>query len=227
MKIEIKNYYSGKVIFSHECENNTILLTLKEAIKYEADLSGANLSGADLSGADLYGADLYGAILSGANLSGAILSGADLSRADLSGANLYGADLSGAILSGAILSGANLSRADLSRANLSRADLSEANLSRADLSEANLSRANLSGANLSGAIYIDNLPIIKTLFITGSQNTVFWLGRNWIKIGCIEKPIEEWENDFKEIGKEHGCSDQEILEYGQYIQTCKQLQATL
>ena len=41
--IEIKSIY-GKVLFTHTCENNTILITLLEAIKSGADLSGANLS---------------------------------------------------------------------------------------------------------------------------------------------------------------------------------------
>jgi uncharacterized protein YjbI with pentapeptide repeats len=113
MKIEIKNRFTGSVIFSNEQEGNSTLITLKLAIS-----SGADLSRADLSGADLYGADLSRADLSGADLSGADLSGANLSRANLSRANLYGADLSGADLSGANLSRANLSCANLYGANL-------------------------------------------------------------------------------------------------------------
>ena len=81
-KIEIKSIY-GDVLFTYECEDNTIKTTLINAIESRADLSGANLSGADLSRADLSRADL-----SGADLSGADLSRADLSRADLSGADL-------------------------------------------------------------------------------------------------------------------------------------------
>ena len=106
IKLQIKNKFTGSLIFEYEKEDNTIKETLLEAKKSGANLSGANLSGADLSRADLSGADL-----SGAYLSGAYLSGADLSRADLSRA-----DLSRAYLSGANLSGANLSRADLSGA---------------------------------------------------------------------------------------------------------------
>jgi Pentapeptide repeats (8 copies) len=86
MKIEIKNRFTNEVIFSHDCEENTTSITINEAIKSRADLSGAYLSGADLSGAYLSGADLSGANLSGADLSGANLSGADLSGAYLSGA---------------------------------------------------------------------------------------------------------------------------------------------
>ncbi len=109
--IEIKNRFTGKVIFSFECE--TVKECVIEAVNSRANLSGANLSGADLSRANL--------------------SGADLSVADLSEANLSGANLSRANLSVADLSVADLSVADLSRANLSRADLSGADLSGADL----------------------------------------------------------------------------------------------
>ena len=109
MVIEIKNRWNGDVIFSHECENNTISMTVKKALNSYANLSGANLSDVDLSDVDL----------SGANLSYANLSGANLSYANLSRADLYDADLSDA----------NLSRANLSRADLSGADLSRANLS--------------------------------------------------------------------------------------------------
>ena len=58
MKIEIKNRHSGEVLFSHECEDNTIHKTLKEGLKQGADLTGAYLRGAYLAGADLTGADL-------------------------------------------------------------------------------------------------------------------------------------------------------------------------
>ena len=70
MKIEIKDII-GKYLFTHECENNTIAITVEEAVKNGANLSDADLRGADLSGADLMGANLRGANLIGANLSGA------------------------------------------------------------------------------------------------------------------------------------------------------------
>ena len=77
IKIEIKSYLTGSVLFEYEKENNTLKDTLIEAVR-----RGANLYGADLYGADLYGADLRGADLRGANLRGA----------DLYGANLRGAN---------------------------------------------------------------------------------------------------------------------------------------
>jgi hypothetical protein len=131
-KIQIKSI-TGSLLFEYDAPENTTLITVKEAVKSRANLSGANLRSAYLSGANLSGANLRSAYLSGADLSGAYLSGANLSGADLSGAYL-----SGAYLSGANLSGAYLSRADLSRAYLSGANLSGANLSGADLRSADL-----------------------------------------------------------------------------------------
>jgi len=116
MKIQIKNRFSGDVIFETDAENlgQAVLI----ALKAKANLSSANLSYADLRSADLRSADL----------SSADLSSADLSSADLSSANLSSADLSSADLSYADLRSANLSSANLSSANLSYADLSYANL---------------------------------------------------------------------------------------------------
>ena len=118
MNIQIKPHFNDTVLFEHNCENNSMRLTMELALKSGASLSGADLSGANLSGADLSGANLSYANLSGADLSYANLSGADLSYANLSGADLPRADLYGANLSGADLYGANLSGANLSRASL-------------------------------------------------------------------------------------------------------------
>ena len=93
MKIEIKDRHYNSVLFAHDCEENSLKITLQMALK-----SSANLRGADLRGADLYGANLRGANLRGADLYGADLRGADLYGADLRGANLRGADLYGANL---------------------------------------------------------------------------------------------------------------------------------
>ena len=146
IKLQIKNRWTGSVLFEYEKENNTIKDTLIEAIK-----SAAYLRAADLRGANLRGADLSGADLSDADLSDADLRGADLSGADLRGAYLRGADLSDAYLRGAYLRGAYLRGADLSDADLSDADLRGAYLRGADLSGAYLRGADLSGAYLRGA----------------------------------------------------------------------------
>ena len=161
IKIEIKNRWTGNILFEYLSENNTIKKTVSEAIKSEANLRRANLYGANLRRANLRGADLCGADLCGADLCGADLYEANLRRANLCGANLCGADLCGADLCGADLYGADLRRANLYGANLRRAnlrgadlcgaDLCGADLCGADLYEANLRRANLCGADLCEA----------------------------------------------------------------------------
>ena len=151
IKIEIKNRWTGNILFEYLSENNTIKKTVSEAIKSGANLRRANLRGADLRRANLYGADLRRANLYGADLCGADLYGADLCGADLRRANLCGADLCGADLCGADLCGANLRGANLRRANLCGADLCGADLCGANLCGANLCGANLCGANLCGA----------------------------------------------------------------------------
>jgi hypothetical protein len=88
MKIEIKSRFSLQILFSHECEDNSVAITLAAAINAKANLYGADLRSANLYGADLRSANLYGADLGGANLGGANLGGANLGGANLGGANL-------------------------------------------------------------------------------------------------------------------------------------------
>ena len=126
MKFEIKNRFSGELIFT--IETGSWRLAIEAAIKSNVDLSSANLLSADLSSADLRSANLSYADLSSADLRYADLRSADLSYADLSYANLRYADLSSADLRLANLSSADLSSADLRSANLSSADLRSADL---------------------------------------------------------------------------------------------------
>ena len=81
LKIEIKNRFTGKVLFEYENENNTIKDTLVKAVEQGADLRGAYLQGADLRGADLRGAYLQDAYLRGADLQDAYLQGAEIKSA--------------------------------------------------------------------------------------------------------------------------------------------------
>ena len=82
-KIEIKNRFTGEVIFTHECEDNTIKKTVVMSIVQKANLLEANLRGANLQEANLRGANLQEANLRGANLQWA-----NLQEANLRGANL-------------------------------------------------------------------------------------------------------------------------------------------
>ena len=113
IKIEIKNRWTGSILFEYEKEDNTIKDTLIEALKQHANLRGAYLGGADLRCANLGCANLRGADLRGADLRCAYLRCANLGGADLRCANLRGANLRGAYLGGADLRCANLGGAYL------------------------------------------------------------------------------------------------------------------
>ena len=150
IKIEIRNRWTGSVVFEYTKEGNTITETVLDAIRRGANLRDANLRGANLCDANLRDANLCDADLCDANLCGAYLCGADLYGADLCDADLRDADLRDANLRGA-----NLRDADLRDADLRDADLRGANLCDADLRGANLRDADLRGADLRGANLCD------------------------------------------------------------------------
>ena len=171
MKIQIKNHYSGNVIFETDAEN--IGRAISAALKIGADLCGADLCGADLRGADLRGANLREADLRGADLCGAYLIGANLREADLRGADLCGADLCGAYLS----------EANLREANLRRADLRGADLRRADLCGANLINGKIKSGKVFSGLY--NYIVMAILMPDGTRI---------VKMGCLEKTLHEWDD---------------------------------
>ena len=58
IKIEIKNRFTGKILFEYSKENNTVKETLVEAVSKGAYLKVADLKGAYLKWAYLEGANL-------------------------------------------------------------------------------------------------------------------------------------------------------------------------
>ena len=103
---EIKNRWTGEVLFSCEIpdgmESGMIARhAFETAIAEDANIRGADLRGANLEDANIRGADLRGADLEDANLRDANLRGADLEDANLRGADLRGANLWDANLRGA------------------------------------------------------------------------------------------------------------------------------
>ena len=100
MKHEIKNRWTGEVLFTYEApegmESGMIARhAVETAIAQNADLRDANLRGANLRGANLWGANLVGANLRRANLQDA-----NLQDANLRGANLRGAKNAPMIITG-------------------------------------------------------------------------------------------------------------------------------
>ena len=57
VKIEIKSWFSGDVLFEYESDNATMKKAVEAAVDDNADLSGADLRDADLSGAAIYCSD--------------------------------------------------------------------------------------------------------------------------------------------------------------------------
>ena len=64
---------------------------------------------------------------------------------------------------------------------------------------------------------------VSPLQIQGTKHYFNIYKKGYIKIGCIVKSIEDWEKQFEQIGKEHGYTEEQIKEYGLYIQLAKQL----
>lgn len=185
MKFEIKNRWTGSVIFTAE-------ITCGEDASYGVKLglavNEAILKGADLTDADLRGANLPGANLAEANLPGANLYGSDLKVANLSGANLEEVNFSWANLPGANLSGSNLKKVNFSWANLSWADLKGADLAGANLSGVNLELASLAGAKWYDGIIITHAP----MRIQGLAYAVTILDAH-MQIGCELHRLADWE----------------------------------
>jgi NDP-sugar pyrophosphorylase family protein len=77
-----------------------------------------------------------------------------------------------------------------------------------------------------GATIGDGARIGKTIFITGSRNPVNYYGLDIIHIGCIRKTIAEWQEQYPEVGRENDYSDEQIREYGAYIQMIAELHKT-
>ena len=159
MKIEIKSII-GNVLFSYDCEDNTVKKTVEEAVRQKVDLFYVDFYGADLRFANLKGAHLNNAYVCSANLRSANLKEANLSEANLNYVDFYGADLFKANLYGADLSNTDFRYAKFNGADLSCTNLSGANLRCADFSYADLSNSVFHNTLINQAYFITakNIP---------------------------------------------------------------------
>ena len=142
---EIKDRYSGRVLFETEAE------TLKDALE-EAVMSSMNLSCADLRNADL-----REACLANANLSNADFSGASLFKTVLHRSNLIGTRFCNVDLRGADIRYASLKKAVLQNSDLRVTDFMQSDLTQADFRNSKLEDASLRGANITST-YFDPRP---------------------------------------------------------------------
>ena len=65
----------------------------------------------------------------------------------------------------------------------------------------------------------------KSLFISASQHSVSYWGYDAIQTGCKKHTISEWQKHFREIGKAEDYSEEQIDEYGFYIDLIAKLTA--
>lgn len=63
----------------------------------------------------------------------------------------------------------------------------------------------------------NDCKVPKSLFISASQHSVSYWGYDAIQIGCKKYTISEWQKHFREIGKAEDYSEEQIDEYGFYI----------
>ena len=63
----------------------------------------------------------------------------------------------------------------------------------------------------------EGCKVPKSLFISASQHSVSYWGYDAIQIGCKKHTISEWQKHFREIGKAEDYSEEQIDEYGFYI----------
>ena len=61
------------------------------------------------------------------------------------------------------------------------------------------------------------------LQIQGTRHFVNFCAKGILKIGCHELKIDVWLKKFKTIGKENGYTEEQIKEYGLYIELAKKL----
>ena len=74
------------------------------------------------------------------------------------------------------------------------------------------------GCNLGNGCELGNgCKVPKSLFISASKHSVSYWGYDAIQIGCKKYTISEWQKHFREIGKAEDYSDEQIDEYGSYI----------
>lgn len=216
MKIQIKNRWTGSILFEYEKENNTILDTIQEAVKQGVNLGFADLQGADLRGSNLKNVLLQGADLSGADLSDANLRGADLSFSDIRGAILNGADISRADLYMSDIRGANLRCSDIRCANLSCADIRYANIRGADIRYANLSGAHFEDACLEDWGILQDMLIIGCIGSRNDYTIAYKTDKGiFVQCGCFEGTIEEFKVKVKEthLGTDHEMNYLAMVEF--------------
>lgn len=141
-KIELK-HNSGRVIFSYECEDNSIGKTIMEAVKIGVSLIGVNLIGCTIFDTILDGVDFRYA-----NLSRCLFVNCSLENSSFDDANLYRTKFRECNLQRAQFCDCNINRGVFAKAYLN-----EANFKRTVFYDTLFSGCTLSSCNLDSAAF--------------------------------------------------------------------------
>ncbi|MCF6331009.1 MAG: pentapeptide repeat-containing protein [Sulfurimonas sp.] len=176
--MKLRRWDNHEVIYELECDS--IKALVESAVKnnvnlYRVDLRHVNLENANLENVNLTSTDLRYANLTGANLRYANLTHANLTHADLTNADLRYA---------------NLRYANLRYTNLTNSILRYTNLTNLNLTKVNLTNTDLT--NAKGIDYFKCYHLYKyKSYILKQANK-----EPRVRMGCFERTIEEWEENF-------------------------------
>lgn len=74
------------------------------------------------------------------------------------------------------------------------------------------------GARVSGGAWVSGDAWEQSpLQIQGTKHFFNICMKGFLQIGCIKKTFKEWKEEFEKVGKEAGYTDEQIKEYGLYI----------
>lgn len=158
-KIEIKNWKTGEVIFSYECENNTIEKTLNIAknLKYAdlryADLCNANLSSINLTHANFSNAKLNGVFIVGADLSYSIFDNVNLFDSNLSDANLSHCKITNTKFTYLLMINAKFNYTFIKRSSFYSCNLFGSYVNASNFENCNFERTTLTNINFCNCIF--------------------------------------------------------------------------
>ena len=154
-------------------------------------------------------------------ISEAVSQAADLQGADLRGATCKARTWEARTCEARTWEARTWRGANLRGANLRRRGPAEARTWEARTWEArSWEGANLVGAKLEGAKGLLSKPVTP-LQIGGSRHWILVRQDGYLTIGCVHRPLAEWEERYEAIGRLEHYTDAEVQEYRAHIAHCR------
>ena len=167
---------------------------------------GAKISGGNFCGGNFWGGNFRGGNFWSGNFWGGNFSGGNFSGGDYRGGNFWSGNFSGGDFWGGNFWGGNFSGGNFSGGNFSGG---------------NFSGGNFRGGDYRGGDYRGGDYAVTLLQIQGSRHFCYLEktdeGRLLLCIGCHKYTIDEWKEQYSQIGANENYSLDEIAEYKEYI----------